>query len=205
ETEKIIEAQLANLTRNGVTLVPVTMADIWQHNNAFSFTVVLYEVMRDLPDYLAEFAPDVSFKKLIEGIGSPDVTGAFSSQLGENAIPDAVYHEAMNSHRPAMRAIYNAVFEDHALDAIVFPTTPRTASKIGEDETVQLNGKSVPTFPTFIRNTDLGSNVGAPGITLPCHGNTGLPVGIELDGLAGQDTQLLQLGKRIEKLLCTDN
>ena len=59
----------------------------------------------------------------------------------------------------------------------------------------------MPTFPTYIRNTDLGSNVGAPGISLPCGGVTALPVGIEIDGLPGRDEDLLGLAKSIEMAL----
>ncbi|MEP3024549.1 MAG: amidase family protein, partial [Ascidiaceihabitans sp.] len=104
-------------------------------------------------------------------------------------------------HRPAMRKIYAQVFSDHGLDAIVFPTTPLTARPIGQDETVELNGAQVPTFPTYIRNTDLGSNVGAPGISLPCPVTSGLPVGIEFDALPGQDRALLALALAAEKAM----
>jgi mandelamide amidase len=97
--------------------------------------------------------------------------------------------------------IYNKVFSDNGLNGIVFPTTPLTARDIGEDETVDLNGTKVPTFPTYIRNTDLGSNIGAPGISLPCSGETSLPIGIEIDGLPDQDQKLLSLANTIEMML----
>ena len=57
------------------------------------------------------------------------------------------------------------------MEAIVFPTTPLPARPIvaggdtGQD-TVELNGKQVPTFATYIRNTDPGSNAGIPGVSL---------------------------------------
>jgi mandelamide amidase len=65
-----------------------------------------------------------------------------------------------------------------------------------------LNGKEVPTFQTFIRNTDPGSNAGIPGLTVPI-GLTrdGLPVGIEFDGPAGSDRDLLGLGLATENLV----
>jgi Asp-tRNA(Asn)/Glu-tRNA(Gln) amidotransferase A subunit family amidase len=107
----------------------------------------------------------------------------------------------MNTHRPAMRKIYGQVFEDNHLNAIVFPTTPLTARPIWQDETVELNGAQVPTFPTYIRNTDLGSNLGAPGISLPCPVTSRLPVGIEFDALPGQDRALLALALAAEKAM----
>ena len=194
-----VEAQLSVLSAAGAKLVDVDFDGIWQHNEAFSFPVVFYEVMRDLPAYLAEHAPEVSFETLIKGIGSPDVAGAIGSQLGDEAMPEAAYRAAMDVHRPPMRQIYGKVFEDNGLDAIVFPTTPLPARPIGEDETVTLNGDQCPTFPTYIRNTDLGSNIGAPGISLPCPVSSGLPVGIEFDGLPGKDRALLALARAAEK------
>lgn len=196
-----VETQLAVLAKAGARLVDVSFEGIWPHNEAFGFPVVLYEVVRALPDYLAEHAPDVSFEDLIAGIGSPDVAGIMASQLGEEAMPKAAYDAALHVHRPKMREIYGQVFEDHTLDAIVFPTTPLPARPIGQDETVELNGQQVPTFPTFARNCDLGSNLGAPGITLPCSVTQGLPVGIEFDALPGQDRALLALALAAEKAM----
>ena len=83
----------------------------------------------------------------------------------------------------------------------IFPTTPLTARPIGQDETVELNGNQQPTFPTFIRNTDLGSNIGAPGISMPIGLSQGLPVGIELDGLPDKDDHLLAITAGVAKLL----
>lgn len=199
-----VEAQLTVLSAAGARLVEVSLAPIWPHNEAFSFPVVFYEVMRDLPAYLTEHAPGVTFEALVAGIGSPDVAGAIGSQLGDGAMSEAAYRAAMDIHRPAMRRIYGQVFEENGLDAIVFPTTPLPARPIGEDETVTLLGAPVPTFPTYIRNTDLGSNIGAPGISLPCPMSSGLPVGIEFDALPGQDRSLLALARAAENAMAQE-
>jgi len=199
--EKAMDEALAKLEAAGATLVDISLQDIWAHAEAFSIPVGLFEVVRDLPNYLAEHAPDVSFDALVEGIGSPDVKGFIASQLGGDAIPEQAYQEAMTVHRPAMLRIYNSIFADKALDAIVFPTTPLTARPIGDDETVELNGDRVPTFPTYIRNTDLAPNIGSPGISLPCPVSSGLPVGIEFDALPQQDQSLLALAKAAEQAM----
>jgi len=201
QVEKTVQAQLSALEKVGVKLKEVTMSEIWSHNEAFGFPVALYEVMQDLPDYLKKYVPSVSFHELVEGIRSPDVLGVFNSQMGADAMPKEAYDAAINVHRPEMLKIYKSTFDEHKLDAIIFPTTPLTARNIGEDETVELNGTQVPVFPTYIRNTDLGSNIGAPGISLPCGVSTDLPVGIELEGLPGDDQNLLNLAKSIEMTL----
>ena len=200
EVETCFNATLERLRQDGVSVVSVDLSAIWQHNSAFSFPVVLYEVMRDLPAYLAQHAPAVSFEQLIAGIKSPDVLGIINSQLGDQAMPQAAYDAALSEHLPKMRAIYAQALD--GLDAIIFPTTPLRATRIGDDETVMLNGESVPTFPTFIRNTDLGSNLGVPGISLPAAVAPGaLPIGIELDGQRGQDEHLLALALTLEHLI----
>ena len=197
EVETCFNATLERLRQAGVS---VDLNAIWQHNSAFSFPVVLYEVMRDLPAYLAQHAPAVSFEQLIAGIKSPDVLGIINSQLGDQAMPQVAYAAALSEHLPKMRAIYAQALA--GLGAIVFPTTPLRATRIGDDETVMLNGESVPTFPTFIRNTDLGSNLGVPGISLPAAVAPGaLPIGIELDGQRGQDEHLLALALTLEHLI----
>ena len=65
-----------------------------------------------------------------------------------------------------------------------------------------LNGEEVPTFPTFIRNTDPGSVIGVPGLSVPI-GTTpeGLPVGLEFDGRMWADRQLLSLGLALEGVM----
>ena len=85
-----------------------------------------------------------------------------------------------------LQAAYRQAFVDNGLDALVLPTTPLPARQIGQDETVELNGRPVPTFFTYIRHTDPGAGAGIPGLSLPA-GLTrdGLPVGLELDGRRG--------------------
>jgi Asp-tRNA(Asn)/Glu-tRNA(Gln) amidotransferase A subunit family amidase len=88
---------------------------------------------------------------------------------------------------------------------VIFPTAPLPARPIGDDETVELNGQRVPTFPTFIRNTDPGSNAAIPGISLPSGlSPDGLPLGMELDGPAQSDDRLLAIAAAIETVFAFD-
>jgi Asp-tRNA(Asn)/Glu-tRNA(Gln) amidotransferase A subunit family amidase len=70
---------------------------------------------------------------------------------------------------------------------------------------VELNGQRVPTFPTFIRNTDPGSNAAIPGISLPSGLSPDcLPLGMELDGPAQSDDRLLAIAAAIETVFAFD-
>jgi mandelamide amidase len=130
------------------------------------------------------------------------VFDAFIVPGAPNAIPQSVYDNAMNVVRPQLQKLYADTFAQNRLDAIVFPTTPLPAAPIGQDSTVDLNGSQVPTFQTFIRNTDPGSIAGVPGISLPVAlTRAGLPVGIEIDGPAGSDRHLLGVAQTLEDIL----
>ncbi|MEE3000532.1 MAG: indoleacetamide hydrolase [Pseudomonadota bacterium] len=192
---------LKELKINGVEIVEKDFPEIWELNENTGFPIALFEVMQELPAYLENSGYGISLAELVEGIGSPDVLGIISSQMGEEAMPEEVYSAAIQQHRPKMKEIYANYFRDEKINGIIFPTTPLTARPIGHDETVDLNGNQQPTFPTFIRNTDLGSNLGAPGISMPIGISGGLPVGIEVDGLPGEDNQLLSMALSLEKLL----
>ncbi|MCF3933039.1 indoleacetamide hydrolase [Acuticoccus sp. M5D2P5] len=192
---------LATLEEAGVTLVPVKMDDIMRMSGEAGFPIALYEVKRDLTAFLADRAPDRTLDGLVAAIASPDVKGVFDNAvMGENGVPDEVYRKAVDTLRPAMQEAYRTLFAENTLDAIVFPTTPLEAQPIeGSDETVTLNGEAVPTFEAFIRNTDPGSILGVPGVTLPiATTEEGLPVGLELDGAADGDRRLLAIALAVE-------
>ena len=197
--ESCCEDVVRTLANAGVTVVEVDPEDLWEDDAAASFPIVLFETMKELPLYAEERG--LNFAKLISEIASPDVKGILESQLGDDAMPEAAYKAAIEKHRPNMQRKWAAYLKSNNLSAAIFPTTPLTARPLGHDETVTLNGDEVPTFPTFIRNTDHGSVIGAPGISMPAGLSSGMPVGFELDGLPGADRELLAVAKQIEEIV----
>lgn len=201
ETAAQIDSALDRLQAAGVTLVDVAYPELAKRLEA-GFPIALYEARRDLSRYLDEFATGIDLPTLAGRIASPDVAGIFTVVVDENAIPEADYRAAL-ADIATLRAEFQSLFEANRLDALVFPTTPLTARPIGGSlETVALNGGQVPTFPTYIRNTDPASLAGLPGISIPAgDAANGLPVGLELDGAPGTDRRLLRVALVIEDLL----
>ena len=77
-----------------------------------------------------------------------------------------------------------------------------SASHLPRVKTFDLNGQKAPTFPTFIRNADPGSNAGIPGITVNAGMSAnGLPIGIAVDGPANGDRELLGIALAMEQVL----
>jgi Asp-tRNA(Asn)/Glu-tRNA(Gln) amidotransferase A subunit family amidase len=203
ETERLATAALDRLRGAGAEVVEVDMPGLAELNGKVSFPVALYEANVDLTRYLKRYRIPLDIKGLAERIASPDVKGLFASAIvpgAKDAIPEKVYRDALAT-RPALQRLYAETFKTHGIAALVFPTTPLPAASVGDDQTTKLNGADVPTFSTFIQNTDPGSNAGIPGLTVPI-GRTaaGLPVGLELDGPAGSDRRLLGIGLALEVL-----
>lgn len=202
ETERVCLEALALLKAAGVTLIEADIADLAALNAAASNIIAFYEPGRDIVAYLKESGASARFADIVEKAASADVQGIMRL-LSDPAtmVPEALYRQAIDVHRPRLIQAYRDHFTGHGIDAVVFPTTPLPARPIGEDVDVALNGRRVPTFQTFIRNTDPGSVAGLPGINLPV-GLTGqgLPVGLALDGLSGTDRALLSIAASIEAL-----
>ena len=203
DVESVTKATLAKLAAAGVTLVEVEMPGLEAANNGAGFAVALYEFMQEFPDYLQTNTTGVTLAEVVEQMVSTDVKATVLSQMGEQAIPESAYREAIDRFRPELMAIYDKAFSSYDVAAMILPTTPLTATPIKtSDETVLLNGVESPTFLTLIRNTDPTSNAGLPSLTLPAGVDSeGLPIGIMLDGPNNSDRQLFNIALAIESLL----
>jgi len=202
ETEQVSRAALDRLQEAGAEIVTVGMPGLAELNGKISFPVALYEANVDLAKYLKRYRIPLDVKGVADQIASPDVRGLFARTIvpgAKDAVPESVYRDALAT-RPVLQRLYAETFRTYRVAALVFPTTPLPAAPVGDDATTLLNGAPVP-IATFIQNTDPGSNAGIPGLTVPV-GQTagGLPIGLELDGPAGSDRQLLGIGLALEAL-----
>ncbi|MEQ8514068.1 MAG: indoleacetamide hydrolase [Chromatocurvus sp.] len=199
-----MDGVLAALADAGVELLEAPMPLLQGLNDRTGFPLVLYETAVLLRAYLRRYQPQLTLEALVDGVRSPDVSEIMQGVVG-GAIPESVYLAARDIYRPALQQVYRDYFAQHDVDAIVFPTVPLTARPIaGSRETVTLGDRQLPTFPTYIRNTDPGSNAGIPGLTLPAGlSEEGRAIGVELDGPEGSDTRLLEIGLALEALLKT--
>jgi Asp-tRNA(Asn)/Glu-tRNA(Gln) amidotransferase A subunit family amidase len=202
ELAAVIEAALEKLVAAGCVLIPADLPELASLSRAAG-AISYYEQPRDLDAYLAAASGGLSTREVAAGIASPDVRAIFETDvLGATAISEQAYRQAMDDHRPRLQAAYARHFDDLRLDALALPTTVLPARPIGEDRDVELNGRRVPTFATYLRNTRIMTIAGIPGLSLPA-GLTaaGLPVGLELDAPAGTDRALLGLGMAVEAVL----
>jgi aspartyl-tRNA(Asn)/glutamyl-tRNA(Gln) amidotransferase subunit A len=91
------------------------------------------------------------------------------------------------------------VFRQQGVDALIAPTTPMAAPKIGE-ETTTIDGKGHATRGLLLRLNRPANVTGMPAISVPC-GRTdeGLPLGLQLMGPMRGEAELLRLAAEFER------
>ena len=205
DTKAAFDQALARMKASGVTVIEVDMPGLMDLNGAIGFPLALYEAYDDMVTYLAGSGSGKSIHEVAQNISSPDVKETYDGLViprklpgPDNTLVDAqpAYEAAMATSRPALQALYDDTFRQHALDALVFPTVPMVAIDSNPESS------SVGNFLTHIQNTDPGSNAGLPGIQIPIAlgASSGLPVGIELDGPADSDRKLISIGLALESM-----
>jgi len=196
------EACLARLRDAGAVLVPCALPEAGSLFEQGAMSISLYEILPALAGYFARHGRPFDAHSLSKAIVSPDVRPLFERLFGPAAVTPEAYHHALHVLRPRLQQVYHHCFERNGVEALLFPTTPLTAARIGEDEQVLLCGQRVPAFSAYIRNTGPASMAGLPALSLPM-GLTreGLPAGLELTGPAGSDSALLALALGLEAAL----
>ena len=205
DTQSVTDAALAKLRAAGAQLIEVDMPDLQKLNNNVSFPVALYEAYDDLAEYLRKSGTGLTVEQVAAQIVSKDVKGTYDALVIPRKLPtpdgliDAkpIYDMAINEGRPALIKHYVDTFTKYGIDALIYPTAATVAVAQGPD------AAALPVFLGFIRNLDPNSNAGIPSLAIPAGigPSTGMPVGIEIDSLAGTDRRLLEIGLAIEKVL----
>jgi|SRR5271165_4720210 len=113
-------------------------------------------------------------------------------------VPAVVYMQALEL-REQFIAAFHLILEEESLDALVVPTTPITATRVGE-ESVTICGSSYLTRALLLRLNRPANLAGVPAISVPCGlTESGLPVGLQFMGALTDETLLLELARNFER------
>ena len=160
------------------------------------FNIVLAECPYLMEDYLKAFDPEATIEKYAEQLGTdvkPPIVGSKSKP-----VPGYAYAKSVRQDRNKMIAGFEEAMV--RTDALLLPTTPLPACKIGDDLETELLGKKVNTFLTFIRNCDPISVVGYPAITVPAgYSQAGLPIGLQFVAKPWEEDRLIGLAYDFEQ------
>lgn len=203
--QAVADAALARLRAAGVDLVEIEMPGLEASNAAVGMPVCLYEQKTDLADYLHRYGTGLSVEQVVARISSPDVKAIFDDLIMPGVLPTPsgemlplrpLYERAMAEHRNELIGVYRRAFQEHALDGLLFPTSPVLPMAAAPE------ASSLENFSRLARNVDPGSNAGLPGLSVPAGLSAqGLPVGLEIDGLPGEDRKVLAIGLTLEAIL----
>jgi Asp-tRNA(Asn)/Glu-tRNA(Gln) amidotransferase A subunit family amidase len=196
------EASLKALQDAGATLVPVLLEPIRELNTAAADAVIDLDFLKDMQDYLNDYAPGLSLQSLVDNIASPSAHQITQARLTNPPSLEA-YTNAQQVARPRLDAAWRALHAEYEIDAVIFPTTSDVALPLDKDDNVMRGSESVFSW-FYFSHTSFASLGRRPGISLPIGlSKSGLPVGLELDALPGKDQQLLCIALSVEDALPT--
>ena len=146
-----------------------------KYGYSYQGTNDMWEALEKTREY--GFGPEVTRRVML---------GTYALSSGYH---DAYYLKAQQA-RTLIRQDFDRVFQD--VDALVTPTSPVTAFKIGEKsgDPVQMYLIDVCTLPVNI--------AGLPGLSVPCGFSDGLPVGLQLIGPHFSEETLLRTAHAYE-------
>jgi Asp-tRNA(Asn)/Glu-tRNA(Gln) amidotransferase A subunit family amidase len=198
-TRNVIDESIKEIVKLGgvVKEVEVKHMDI---ATPTGFAIVLAESVYLIENYLKAFNPKATIGEYLNQMG-PDVSAVLGGQIGtpeSKPVPGYAYAKAVREDRNKMISGFEGAMQ--GVDALLLPTTPLPAAKIGEDVETDLNGKKVNTFLTFIKDCDPISVVGYPAITVPAgYSSGGLPIGLQIVARPFEEQKLLQMAHSFEQ------
>ncbi|MQB46233.1 indoleacetamide hydrolase [Rhizobium sp. ICMP 5592] len=203
DVRTVCEHALSRLAGAGATIVEIDLVPLTNLVREIAFPIVFYEAVPELTGFLEKWKTELTVETLLSSVASPDVAAVAKILMDPaQAVPSSAYKRAIEEIIPEIAAGHAKILAEHQLDGIVYPTSPITAPKIGDDETTNLNGEQVPTFLTVIRNMDIGSLIALPTISLPVGvDRNGLPIGLALEGAHAGDEKLFAVALSLEASL----
>jgi len=134
---------------------------------------------------------------------------AHSAEYGEDVrvrlemgtrISATAYLKALETRDKFIQQFHLAM-EDAGVDAIVVPTTPIAAPRLGEENT-RIGHENHPTRAILLRLNRPANLAGIPAVSVPCgFTSAGLPVGLQLIGAITDEPLLLRIAQVAQAIL----
>jgi mandelamide amidase len=193
---------LSQLERAGVQCVHFELPELPALVDEAAAAVIGYEVAPALATYLQGHAGAPSLARVFGAVGG-DLSAAVDTG---GAGRDAAAYDAAMARREQLRRLWAVCFRQHRLDALIHPAVRVTApplctQRVSPGPDVWTRWGAMPARNAFAQNVTPASLAGAPSLVLPARAVAGrLPVGLQLDGLPGNDRVLLSVAAALEQV-----
>jgi Asp-tRNA(Asn)/Glu-tRNA(Gln) amidotransferase A subunit family amidase len=198
EVLKVTQTALAKLRDAGAQLIEYDLNALLALDEEGMLNRALRRPNNDLAEWLAVNAPEVKMADL--------------NRLRDSFPPICIPTPAPLSDSQRTKVItdaarrYTEAFKGDGLLAITFPTLPIRPPLINSNgdtpyQKILLNGKWVEEHASIAFNLIFAPSLGAPSLSLPSGMVAGLPTGLSLQGLPGDDGRILGLGIAVERVL----
>jgi aspartyl-tRNA(Asn)/glutamyl-tRNA(Gln) amidotransferase subunit A len=200
DTQKVMDETVRQIQEMGgiVREIDIRHIDLADRSDT---NIVRPEAVYLIEAYLKRFDPNATVGKYLDQMGA-DVSGILGSETGtpeSRPIPAHVYVKTLREECEKMRAGFKEAMSD--LDALLLPTTPFPASKVGEDLAAGSGSERRKNiFQMYVRNCVPLSVVGYPAISVPAgYSRIGLPIGLEIVARPWEEDKLLAIAYAFER------
>jgi aspartyl-tRNA(Asn)/glutamyl-tRNA(Gln) amidotransferase subunit A len=187
EVRSAYEYAIELLRKQGARVQPISLprfAESEEAGNLIAWVeaTVYHQHAGWFPTRVAEYSPDV-YKRLEMGM---KIT--------------AVDYLRARDMREQFKKDFLQIFSANDLDALVVPTTPIAATRLGEDSVV-IDGVSHPTRALLLRLNRPANLAGVPAISVPCGlTKAGLPIGLQFITEWTDEPLLLEIARDFERV-----
>jgi amidase len=181
----VVGAAVQRMEQRGAQTVEVAQPAVPAEGDV---SLIRFEFKFHLNEYLARTprAPVHSLAEILEkGLFHPAVEEGFRRSNDVETL-DSDEYRAIKAKQAQLRDALLRAMDDHRVVALVYPTSRRTAAKIGQ--------------PQAGGNCQASAATGLPAITVPAgFADDGMPVGVELLGRPFAESDLLRLAYAFEQ------
>jgi indoleacetamide hydrolase len=199
EVELAMSRTLRQLTDAGAVLVEADVPLIDENVLAGLSAFIGYEWADAVMNYLALGGSGITLEDIFYQITSPDVLAEFLSGAKHPVTPEI--YQQMQEFRGDVQYYYMSYFATVGVEAIIYPTVAIPAPPLGNDFFVEVNGQELP-IAVIGHNVNVMPFIGAPAINVGIgQTDAGLPMGMEIAGPIGADSQLLEIAAGIVEVV----
>ncbi len=207
--KKAIDTAIAKLKDAGLQTVEIDLNALIELSARDRLGPMVTKGAKPTAEWLAENQPlvtakDIEAERAKNGF-STEPRNYFRIPAGSQARPHVTPAEEMAIMKDAW-AKYSGAFKDNGIVALASPTMMMIPQYLNlnwnpRDQKIKVGGQWVEEWDLILTNIWWGSRFGAPALSLPAGMADGMPVGMQLQGMPGADTQILALGIEAEKVL----